>query len=602
MKIYPLLEKKSVKNYIIKATKYMFSVSPALMISLIVITVANGLAATINALLTYVALDSMTAMLDNNQDFRFIIGIVALMVLAMIFFPILSSLEGLIKTRITQKINKSIKAELMEKMSKIEYENFDNTEVYDLSTRTLVEVETKVSQTVFSTLSLFSNVISAIGISYIVISIAWWMLPLSIVGAIPMFFVKFKSSDELNKAEKEMTYYNRISNYISNTILNKESMQEIKLFGILDYLKNIWKSNADKSFKRSLIVESKYGKRGALVNILYVWVGTPLTFLNILFVIQGTLTLADYLVLLNTVGTLGLLLVHGIPNQYGEIRRYKLFWEDLTVLGGLHDVTYKNFQGLEESKEFKIEFKNVYFRYPKCEEDVLKGVTFTIHNGEKVAIVGENGAGKSTIVKLLLGLYTPRSGSVTVNGCEVNAITPQVRSKIMSCVFQDFTKYFLSVRENIGFGDIDHIQNTEKIRASAVKGLADPFIQKMPNGYDTMLGNIYGEGTDLSEGQWQKINIAKAYNMDSNIIILDEPTASLDPIAEAEIYNTFKNLSENKTCLLVSHRLGSAQIGERILVIQDGKIAEDGSHEQLLKNNGKYATMFKAQSKWYQEG
>lgn len=602
MKIYKLLEKPTTKNYVIRAIKYIFSVTPALMISLIFITVVNGLAATVNASLTHITLDSMSNMLENNQNFRFIIGIVALMVLTMIFFPILTSLEGLLRTRITQKINKSVKADLIEKMSKIEYENFDDKEIYDLSTRTLTEVETKVSQTVFSALSLLSNVISAIGISYVVISLAWWMLPLSIVGAIPMFFVKFKSSEELNKAEKEMTYFNRISTYISNIILNKESMKEIKLFGILDYLKNIWRNNTEKSFKRRLIVESKYGKRGALVNILYVWVGTPLTFINILFVIRGTLTLADYLVLLNTVGTLGLTLVHGIPNQYGEVRKYKLFWDDLSVLSKLKDVTYKNFPGLEESKQFEIEFKDVYFRYPQCEEDTLKGITFTIHNGEKVAIVGENGAGKSTIIKLLLGLYKPRSGMVTVNGCEVSAISPQIRKKIMSCVFQDFAKYFLSVRENIGFGDIDQIQNTEKIRDSAIKGLADPFIQKMPQGYDTMLGNIYGEGTDISEGQWQKLNISKAYNMDSNIIILDEPTASLDPIAEAEIYHTFKNLSEEKTCLLVSHRLGSAQIGERILVIQDGKIVEDGNHEQLLKNNGKYATMFQAQSKWYQEG
>lgn len=602
MKTYPLLDKTPVKNYTLKAAKYIFSVTPALTISLIAITVVNGLAATVNASLTHITLNSMSSMLNNNQDFRFIIGVVALMVLAMIVFPILSSLEELLRIRITQKVNKSIKADLMRKMSQIEYENFDDKATYDLSVRTLSETEVKISQTFYSALSLLSNVISAIGISCVVISIAWWMFPLAIVGAVPMFFVKFKSSDELNRAEEEMTYFNRIATYISNTLLNKESMKEIKLFGIAGYLKDIWKSNADKSFKRSLTVESKYGKRGALVNILYVWVGTPLTFINILFVIQGTLTLADYLVLLNTVGTLGILLVHEIPNQFGSLRKHKLFWNDLTVLGGLRDVACKEFPALEGGGKFKIEFKNVYFRYPKCEEDVLKGVTFTINNGEKVAIAGENGAGKSTIIKLLLGLYTPRSGSVTVNGCETSAIPPQVKRKIMSCVFQDFTKYFLSVRENIGFGDIDHIQDTEKIKGAAVKGLADSFIQKMPQGYDTMLGNIYGDGTDLSEGQWQKINIAQAYNADSDIIILDEPTASLDPVAEAEVYHTFKDLSEDKTCLLVSHRLGSARIGGRILVIQDGRITEDGGHEELLELNGKYAAMYRAQSKWYQEG
>ena len=599
MRVHELLEDKSPRFYVLKAFRYMFAISPILMTILIILTIINSFSATVNASLTYVVLTSISSTIENNQDFQFIIGAVVLMILAMIFFPFILSLEGIVKIRITQKLNMKIKARLMEKISKIEYEYFDDMKVYDISTRTLIETELKITETVYNTLVLLSNVISAIGISCIVISVAWWMFPLSILGSIPMLFVKFKSSDELNKAEKEMTFFNRVSSYVSSIILNKESMKEIKLFNTFDYLKNIWKTNLDKSFKRTLAVQSKYGKRGALINILYVWVGTPFTFINILFVIRGTLTMADYLILLDTVGKLGLILVHEIPNSFGKIRKYKQFWNDWSVLWGLNNVSDEDCLELADSQQFNIKFNNVFFHYPKCDKDILKGVSFTIHNGEKVAIVGENGAGKSTIINLLLGLYKPSSGSVTINGYDVSAISTQTRKRIMSCVFQNYTKYFLSVRENIGFGDIDSIEDTEQIKKAAIKGGADSFIQQMPQKYDTLLGNIYGVGTDLSEGQWQKINIAKAYNMDSNIIILDEPTASLDPIAEAEIYNTFKNLAEDKTCLLVSHRLGSAQIGDRILVIHNGRILEDGSHKQLMKNNAKYLTMFESQSKWY---
>ena len=600
MELYKYLKNVSSKFYVLKAFKYMFTVCPLLMVLKIVFTIIKGFTETINASLMYMTLDLLSTILEGNQDFQLVIGVIVLMILAKVFLPVISAVGDLIEIRITQRINIDINANLMKKISGINYEYFDDKEIYDLITRTMKEAESKITGTVYHTLQLLSKVISVVGISYIVISIAWWMLPLSIMGTIPMFCVKFKSSDELNKAEKEMTYFNRVSTYISNIILNKESMKEIKLFHIFDYLIDIWKNSIEKSFQRTLLIQSKYGRRGALVNILYVWVGAPLTFINILFVIKGVLTLADYMVLLDTVGTLGLLLVHEVPACYEEIRKYKLFWDDMAVLWKLQDTVYDKCEELKDCDKYEISFSNVYFRYPYCDKYVLNGLSFTIRNGEKVAIVGENGAGKSTIIKLLLGLYKPSSGFVTVNNYNIYAVPIQIRRKILSCVFQDFTKYLFSVRENIGFGDIENIEDTKQIKNAAVRSFADSFIQQMPQKYDTILGNIYGQGTDLSEGQWQKINIAKAYNMDSHIIILDEPTAALDPISEAEIYHTFRNLSEDKTCLMVSHRLGSARIADRILVIHEGKVLEDGNHEQLMDTNGKYYAMFESQSKWYQ--
>lgn len=220
---------------------------------------------------------------------------------------------------------------------------------------------------------------------------------------------------------------------------------------------------------------------------------------------------------------------------------------------------------------------------------------------ERISLVGENGAGKSTIVKLLCKLYQPSSGRITINGIDINDIPVCELKKIFSVVFQDYASYSLTLRENIAFGDIDKIADDTALADAMGQGLAIGILENLHRNLDTNLGKIEENGVDLSGGQWQRIAISRACLSDSSFIILDEPTAALDPVAEAEMYRTFAAVLEKKGCILISHRLASAKMADRIYVLKDGVVAEKGSHEELLARGGLYESMFRSQSSWYQE-
>jgi len=244
-------------------------------------------------------------------------------------------------------------------------------------------------------------------------------------------------------------------------------------------------------------------------------------------------------------------------------------------------------------------FENVGFGYPGSDRLVLRGVSLHIRAGERLALVGENGAGKTTLAKLLLGLYRPTEGRVLVDGVDLTHLDPQVWRRHAAAVFQDFQQYHLTVRENIVFGDLDQRDDEEAIRQAARLSGAASVIGDLPQGYDTLLGKDFEDGQELSQGQWQKIAVARAYLRDADVLVLDEPTAALDARAEVEVYRQFRDVSAGKTVLLISHRLGSARLADRILVLNGGAIVEQGTHADLLVLGGRYAHMLGVQAQWY---
>jgi ATP-binding cassette subfamily B protein len=255
---------------------------------------------------------------------------------------------------------------------------------------------------------------------------------------------------------------------------------------------------------------------------------------------------------------------------------------------------------LSDSDSCAIAFENVRFAYPGSERCVLDGVNLLIEPGERIALVGENGAGKTTLAKLLLGLYRPTEGRILVNGRDLVDIDRVTWRKRASAVFQDFYQYHLTVRENIAFGNLERADDRAAIERAAQLSGADGVVASLPNGYDTLLGKAFEDGTDLSVGQWQKIAVARAYMRDARVLVLDEPTAALDAKAEVGIYRQFRDASQGKTSLLISHRLGSARLADRIIVLANGRISEQGSHAELMARGGQYATMLGIQAKWYQ--
>jgi ATP-binding cassette subfamily B protein len=246
-----------------------------------------------------------------------------------------------------------------------------------------------------------------------------------------------------------------------------------------------------------------------------------------------------------------------------------------------------------------IEFRGVGFRYPGNDEWALRGVDLTIRPGEKVALVGHNGAGKTTLIKLLSRLYDPTEGCILIDGIDIRDLEPLELQQRIGVIFQDFVRYHLPVRENIGFGQINAMDDPERIAAAARKSGADAVIEDLPAGYDTMLGRWFSDGHELSLGQWQKIALARAFMREAEILVLDEPTASVDAQTEYEIFQHFKELTDGKMAILISHRFSTVRMADRIAVILEGRITELGTHEELLRREGTYSKLFSMQAEGY---
>jgi ATP-binding cassette subfamily B protein len=246
-----------------------------------------------------------------------------------------------------------------------------------------------------------------------------------------------------------------------------------------------------------------------------------------------------------------------------------------------------------------FEFRNVAFAYPGSDHLVVKNINFRLHPAEKLALIGENGTGKTTLVKLLARLYDPTQGSILLDGVDLREYDVEDLRREIGVIFQDYMRYDMIIRENIGFGQIEAIDDRQRIETAARKSLAKGLVDRLPNGYEQMVGRRFEGGVDLSGGEWQKIALARAYMRDAQLLILDEPTATLDARAEYEVFQRFSELTRGRSAILISHRFSTVRMADRILVLADGEVCEEGTHKQLVDLGGRYAELFELQAAGY---
>lgn len=385
-------------------------------------------------------------------------------------------------------------------------------------------------------------------------------------------------------------YYNMIAgaSYLFN------GQQEIRHCGLFNYLKIRWRSIVDDYLNKKNKLMVKHVKYNAIADFL-----RSVVYLGILLITAWKIYKNPALGL----GTFAL--VYALSGQLQQVTTD--IFVDIIVL--VQNIPYmQEFFYLDELErestgdvmesciDGSITFKDVYFSYPGDEKNVLQGINIHIKNGEKIAIIGENGSGKSTFISLLCGMFEPKSGEISIGGA-----SPITAREKVSVVFQDFARYETTLRENITVSDKKRTASDDDIMKLLKKINVSDIIEKQTNGLNETVGSFSEKANNLSGGQWQKISIARAaYKESANIMILDEPTSALDPIAEADLYRNFTELTGNKTTILISHRLGIAVIVDRILVFKNGRIIEDGSHKELIDKNGEYAQMYRAQAQWYQ--
>lgn len=420
----------------------------------------------------------------------------------------------------------------------------------------------------------------------------WIGLGIVLIG-IPMLALGYYEASRSLAVTEAAADDSRRMGDLKELLTDKHAMYEMKLFGAEKLLADKWNYYSDRYGDIAL----RENKKGALVNAA----SKLLNAVYLIFVVcmatlgllGGTLSLGAFTAALNAVAGIAAQLSYCVP---------QVVWLFTHAMGMDYYMQFLNLKTREDVGEtdalsyYDIAFENVSFRYPGTERDVLRNVTFYIKEGERIAFVGENGAGKSTVIKLLCGLYEPTTGTVTVGGVPVRDLDPGLRLHIVSAVFQDFQSYQLTLRENVAFGSLAALENDEKLLEALRMAGAEELARQ---GLNRQLGKLTADGLDLSGGQWQRVAMARAFVSDARYVILDEPTASLDPLAESRMYENFSAVFRKRGTIMISHRLASAKLADRILVLDGGRIVQEGSHERLMQEEGLYKTMFLAQSSLY---
>ena len=520
------------------------------------------------------------------------------------FNSFVNHINNIITRLSSEMVTNHIKVKIMHKAREIDLASFDMPDFYERLENANREAGMRPINVLNATFRIISTIISIVSYIIVLCAIAWWaplvVIVLSAPSAIISFHFRKKNFQYMRRRSKDrrqMTYY-------SDLLVNKDLAKEVRLFGLSDTFIGRYREVFLRYFggiKKLIWQEGSW-------NIGISLITSTVNCLLFLFIANqvrtgGIAEIGNYSLYTGALNSIagG---VATLINTVATIYEGTLFIDNMIIFMNEE----KHIQALlpEQCAPVKrhcghtIEFRHVSFIYPGTTRKVLDDINLILEPGDTAVLVGLNGAGKTTLIKLLTRLYDPTEGVILFDGRDIREYDPQELYKIFGIIFQDFGKYAVSVTENIAFGQVDKVVTEDEIRNAAINSSADEYIQKLPRQYDTPLMRYFEkEGIELSIGQWQKLSIARAFYSDSDILILDEPTASLDPMAEQEIFNQFDKLSEDKTTVFVSHRLSSATAANKIIVLEYGKIIEMGDHKTLMAAHGKYYELFSTQAKRY---
>ncbi len=417
------------------------------------------------------------------------------------------------------------------------------------------------------------------------------MLCISFLPYLVSGMVRYRLSGQ---KERESAPYRRRGDYYAKCITDREYAKETRLLGAYGYFFRLF----DENIRMVRKLDWKFSKKREFVEIALRFIAMlgylGMVVLLFYYLMNGRVGVGAFAAIASSLDVLSDKLDVMFRAQLGEMIEDVAMSEN--YLGFLNLPERETGEAFPECRE--AVFSHVTFRYPNASEDSLKDVSLTIHENETVAIVGCNGAGKSTLARLLLGIYRPSEGSVKLDGVDTGKLNPRYSTGKMSAVFQRFQKYKMTLGENVYLSDTMDPYDEARIQDALTRSDLDDRGEDFPQGTGTMLSREFG-GTDLSGGQWQRLAIARGLYRQHHLIVLDEPTAAIDPLEETAVYQKFARMSKDRTAVIITHRLGSARIADRIVVMQEGRIVETGSHEELLKKQGLYCEMYKAQAKWY---
>ena len=582
--------------------RLVWETRPWILFVMLFMSVWSGVMPIVSAYINRALLNSLAAAYIGEAAIETVLFLL-LMHFVYVFVNSLVRNINTILTRIYgELVVQHIKMMIMNKAKTIDLASFDMPEFYSRLENADREAGHRPIQVLESTFSVMSSIITMVSFIVILAGVSPAAPVIIILLAAPSAVINFiyrkKNVNYIRRRSKER----RQMQYYSGLMTNKDMVKEVRMFGLSDILIGSYREVFDRYFaglKKLYIHEGSW-------HIGLSFLSSAVNFFLYVFIARrvagGEFEIGDYSLYTGALSSIS----GGISNLISttaSIYEGTLFIDNMIAFMNERQTVVPLLAEplkVKHHAPHEIELRNVSFRYPGTERDVIKNVSLKISAGETVVLVGLNGAGKTTLIKLITRLYDPTEGEILLDGRDIREYDIQDLYSLFGIIFQDFGRYAFSVRQNIAFGDINREIDQDEIEEAARRSAADVFINSLPSGYDTPLMRYFEDsGIELSIGQWQKLSIARAFYGDSDIVILDEPTASLDAIAEQEVFNQFDRLRHNKMTIFVSHRLSSATVATKIIVLKNGEVAEIGSHAELMAAEGEYYRLFTTQAQHY---
>lgn len=593
----------AVFRYSGRAVNLVWTTNRTLTIILAILTLVAGLlpaaVAYIGKLIVDAVVETRNLTLQDNLNTSFPLMYVGFEAVAVALLAGsqrgLSIAQSLLRVLLGQRVNVLI----IEKALTLDLSQFEDSEFYDKMTNARREASSRPLSLVNRTFGLVQNALSLLTYGALLINFSLWAVVVLILAAIPAFVAETRFAGQAFRLFRWRAPETRQQRYLETLVAREDFAKEVKLYQLGEMLLGRYRNLFDQLYGEDRDLTIKRGFWSYLLGLLstatfyiaYAWI--------VVETVVGRITLGDMTMYL-TVFRQGQTTFSSALTSIGGMYEDNLYLSNLYEF--LEEEVPKRYGRAIEgtNPQDGIRFENVSFTYPGSTKPALKDISLHLKPGEKLAIVGENGSGKTTLIKLLTRLYTPESGRILLDGLNLEEWDLDALRQRIGVIFQNFVRYQFTVGENIGVGDVEKLEDEKAWEIAAEKGMAQPFIERLPDGFTTQLGRWFKSGQELSGGQWQKIALSRAFMRKSaDILVLDEPTSAIDSQAEYEIFDRFRNLTEDKMVFLISHRFSTVRMADKIVVIEQGEVLETGTHEELLKANGRYATLFSLQAQGY---
>lgn len=577
--------------------KIVFQAAPGIATKLVICNILLGLIVSLNVYLWKYFVDSATISLNsgNLKPPAFWLITLALCTLFVNYFTKLSTYYREIAQ---EYMNCKVANIVMGKIDELDLSYFDDPKTYDSIEKVSNESVARCISILVMLVTLLRYITTFIGILVVIISLSGSIAIFMCVTMIPIFYVSISIAFRQYQIYSNRVQNLRLADYLKELSLKYENIKELKIYQAIVYLKNKMIEIYTGYIKEDKVYKKRFLRELTLTDILQYIFSTGIKVFTVFKSIVEKRTIGDltmYISALDNMENSIRIILDSVASLYSD----NLYMENLIALTKMES-NMKDVGKRVLTEEFEvIEFKNVSFKYPNTEKYVLKDINIKFEKKKSYALVGLNGSGKTTFVKLLMRLYDPQKGEVLIDGINIKEFTIQSLHENIGVIFQDFIRYPLTVKENINIGVKEKEDNLKSIIEAAKISGADEFINNLPLKYESMLQKEWDNGSELSVGQWQKIAIARAILKDSSILILDEPSSALDPKSEYEMFQKMKNLMIGKMSIMITHRFSNVRIVDEIFVMKDGEIVEFGTHENLMKKEGEYFKLYNIQAKYY---